>query len=169
MSLLCYYFISYFTNWLIYFIDCWAWRMFVRSSDIPWNKFHSMTNWPTERPTDRPTDRWALIIPLCASSKHSLPSFMWYWQICDRVLATGPGLAFVAYPEGLAMIPGAPLWSVCFFFMMFTVGLDSLVSWTPSSDCLLKRSLYITLHHGKWCKSIQLPLTLFVSASDETR
>ena len=40
----------------------------------------------------------------------------------------GPGLAFVAYPEGLALIPGAPFWSICFFFMMFTVGLDSLVS-----------------------------------------
>ena len=40
----------------------------------------------------------------------------------------GPGLAFVAYPEGLALIPFAPFWAVCFFFMMFTVGLDSLVS-----------------------------------------
>ena len=40
----------------------------------------------------------------------------------------GPGLAFVAYPEGLALIPGAPFWAICFFFMMFTVGLDSLVS-----------------------------------------
>ena len=46
----------------------------------------------------------------------------------EGVTSKGPGLAFVAYPEGLAMIPGAPFWSVCFFFMMFTVGLDSLVS-----------------------------------------
>lgn len=43
----------------------------------------------------------------------------------------GPGLAFVAYPEGLALIPGAPFWSICFFFMMFTVGLDSLVCIIP--------------------------------------
>jgi len=44
----------------------------------------------------------------------------------DMVTARGPGLAFVAYPEGLALIPGAPFWAICFFFMMFTVGLDSL-------------------------------------------
>jgi solute carrier family 6 amino acid transporter-like protein 5/7/9/14 len=44
----------------------------------------------------------------------------------DHVTAKGPGLAFVAYPEGLALIPGAPLWAICFFVMMFTVGLDSL-------------------------------------------
>ncbi|ELT92352.1 hypothetical protein CAPTEDRAFT_191230 [Capitella teleta] len=44
----------------------------------------------------------------------------------DRVTAQGPGLAFVAYPEGLALIPGAPFWAICFFFMMFSVGLDSL-------------------------------------------
>lgn len=45
----------------------------------------------------------------------------------DDVTKDGPGLAFVVYPEGLSMIPGAPFWSICFFFMMFTVGLDSLV------------------------------------------
>lgn len=49
----------------------------------------------------------------------------------------GPGLAFVAYPEGLALIPGAPFWSICFFFMMFTVGLDSLVSDPNAWDFLL--------------------------------
>ena len=37
----------------------------------------------------------------------------------------GPGLAFIAYPEGLAMMPLAPFWSVLFFVMLFTLGVDS--------------------------------------------
>lgn len=43
----------------------------------------------------------------------------------DKVVDKGPGLAFVVYPEALAMMPGAPFWSICFFFMLFTLGLDS--------------------------------------------
>ena len=46
---------------------------------------------------------------------------------CASILCTGPGLAFVAYPEGLSHMPGAPFWSVMFFFMLITLGLDSMV------------------------------------------
>jgi SNF family Na+-dependent transporter len=39
----------------------------------------------------------------------------------------GPGLIFVAYPAALARLPAGPVFSVLFFLMMFTVGLDSQV------------------------------------------
>ncbi|UJR10480.1 hypothetical protein I4U23_014684 [Adineta vaga] len=37
----------------------------------------------------------------------------------------GPGLAFVVFPEGLSMMPFAPVWCVLFFLMMCTLGFGS--------------------------------------------
>lgn len=43
-----------------------------------------------------------------------------------KVIADGPGLAFVVYPEALSRISYWPnLWSVLFFFMFYLLGLDS--------------------------------------------
>ena len=44
------------------------------------------------------------------------------------ILSAGPGLAFVAYPAALARLPLPQLWTVLFFLMLVTVGLDSFVS-----------------------------------------
>ncbi|XP_072039071.1 sodium- and chloride-dependent glycine transporter 2-like [Amphiura filiformis] len=43
----------------------------------------------------------------------------------EDVVAAGPGLAFVVYPEALARLPVPQLWSFLFFFMLLTVGLDT--------------------------------------------
>jgi len=41
------------------------------------------------------------------------------------VVQQGPGLVFIAYPEAIAQMPVAPMWSVFFFFMLLLLGMDS--------------------------------------------
>jgi len=37
----------------------------------------------------------------------------------------GPKLAFIAYPNALTLMPGTNIWSILFFIMLVTLGMDS--------------------------------------------
>ncbi|KAJ8245619.1 hypothetical protein GJAV_G00272690 [Gymnothorax javanicus] len=42
-----------------------------------------------------------------------------------EVVSSGPGLAFIAYPKALSLLPVPQFWSVLFFLMVLFLGLDS--------------------------------------------
>ncbi|XP_058509155.1 sodium- and chloride-dependent betaine transporter-like [Solea solea] len=44
----------------------------------------------------------------------------------DMVVDSGPGLAFIAFPQAVAMMPLLQLWGACFFIMLIMLRLDTV-------------------------------------------
>jgi len=59
----------------------------------------------------------------------------------EQVAKAGPGLAFIAYPQALSIMPGGPFWAVIFFFMLLTLGLDSQVFSLENKDLILLKNI----------------------------
>lgn len=55
------------------------------------------------------------------------------------VAEQGSTLVFIVYPEAIATMPWAPVWSIFFFLMLLTLGLDSSVLF--SSDPSIERTI----------------------------
>ncbi|XP_070657121.1 sodium- and chloride-dependent glycine transporter 1-like isoform X5 [Bos indicus] len=87
----------------------------------------------------------------------------------SQVAEHGPGLAFVAYPEALTLLPIAPLWSLLFFFMLILMGLgtqfcllETLVTAIVDevgNQWILQQKIYVTLGVAVAGFLLGIPLT----------
>ncbi|EDV59240.1 sodium- and chloride-dependent glycine transporter 1 [Drosophila erecta] len=71
----------------------------------------------------------------------------------ETVATGGAGLAFVTYPEAIAMLPIPQLWALMFFFMLFLLGIDSVF-------VQLEAIMTSILDEWYWVRSHKWKLTL---------
>jgi SNF family Na+-dependent transporter len=77
----------------------------------------------------------------------------------SKVVDQGVGLAFKVYPEVVTKLPFASLWSFLFFFMLFTLGLDSQFALLETvQTALLDRFPKVSSHTSFVCVTSQGPL-----------
>ncbi|CAF4371826.1 unnamed protein product [Rotaria sp. Silwood2] len=84
----------------------------------------------------------------------------------EQVAKGGPGLAFIAYPQALSIMPGGPFWAVVFFFMLLTLGLDSQFAFADviisglldTFKQLRRHKVFVTISYCIVCYLLALPI-----------
>ncbi len=64
--------------------------------------------------------------------------------LIDDVAASGPGLAFVVFPEALSQMPAAGIFSLIFFVMLLTLGISSAISLIEGFTAAFKERVNIS-------------------------
>lgn len=59
----------------------------------------------------------------------------------EKVVSSGPGLAFVVFPEALSLMPFSWIFAVLFFLMLLTLGIDSAFSLVEALNTVLHEKL----------------------------
>uniref|UniRef100_A0AAY4EGE7 Uncharacterized protein n=1 Tax=Denticeps clupeoides TaxID=299321 RepID=A0AAY4EGE7_9TELE len=85
-----------------------------------------------------------------------------YQKPVSEVANAGFGLAFIAYPDALSQLPVAPLWSVLFFFMLLTLGLDSQFASIEVISTCLQDSFPTILKSGRGFVTASVCIVLFL-------
>jgi NSS family neurotransmitter:Na+ symporter len=65
----------------------------------------------------------------------------------DEVVASGPGLAFVAFPKALSLMPFATLFSALFFITLLTLAIDSAFSLVEAVNTSIKDKTKMKKQH----------------------
>ncbi|KAM6980779.1 sodium- and chloride-dependent neutral and basic amino acid transporter B(0+) [Aplochiton taeniatus] len=85
-----------------------------------------------------------------------------YKKSVGEVAQAGFGLAFIAYPDALSKLPLSPLWSILFFFMLLTLGLDSQFAGIEVITTCLSDAFPEALKSKRSLVSVVICATLFL-------
>ncbi|KAK7600886.1 hypothetical protein V9T40_008327 [Parthenolecanium corni] len=81
----------------------------------------------------------------------------------NNVATEGPGLVFQVYPEAVATLPGSNVWSVLFFFMLITLGIDSAMGGLECVITGLMDEFCLFFAGKKYAREIFTLCAIFVS------